>query len=126
METSITMKAKDLRIGNIINTEAGTPIIVSGWELYTMSVNENRKETNNTKPIPLTEEWVRRLDFEECINGETLLINIDNGLTLLYKEKGVVHLDNDYFSEDYIKVKYVHQVQNLYFALTSEELTIKK
>jgi hypothetical protein len=29
-----------------------------------------------------------------------------------------------YYSEDYIQIKYLHQLQNLYFALTGKEITV--
>ena len=72
--------------------------------------------------IPLTEEWLLKFGFyiDSFKNYELGNINIHR---LTFKL--------DIFEEDDwhtipIKMKYVHQLQNLYFALTGEELTIKQ
>jgi len=81
-------------------------------------------DINSVKPIPLTEEWLLRFGFELT---ET---NYDGGhhywiwdfsgilLTTPYEDDSVVELGD-------AKFKYVHQLQNLYFALTGKELEIK-
>lgn len=70
----------------------------------------------NVNAIPLTEEWLRKFGFEKLqetyFNGDFELDITDAGFL---------------FSETYIKVscKYVHQLQNIYFALTGKELEVK-
>ena len=56
--------------------------------------------------------------------------NSDNGRYRMYYNLEDNHLDDyDNFANcnkiRWIKIKYVHQLQNIYFALTGEELTIK-
>lgn len=78
------------------------------------------------KPIPLTEEWLERFGFEEKMIYNSIhyelgdfkvYIDIDNGLPSGYF---------DYHKVSMIGIKaelnHVHQLQNLYFALTGEEL----
>jgi hypothetical protein len=121
------MKVNELRIGNLVysrgcnNEQIESTIIslVKAGELIAMC--ENRFIAD--KPIPLTEEWLDKFGFEyddifeyvdfeatyskELLDGEFLNIRIPSFTTL------------DIYG---IELKYVHQLQNLYFALTGEEL----
>lgn len=74
-------------------------------------------------PIPLTEEWLFKFGF------------ISNPYEDRY-EKGLLHIECnktrgvlEFWIERLpfsLTIKYVHSLQNLYFALTGEELTIKQ
>lgn len=67
-------------------------------------------------PIPLTEEWVKRSRFKfKKLGFNNLSISV--GLI-----GGEIHFVIDRY---YVKLEYVHQLQNLYFALCGEELEIK-
>jgi hypothetical protein len=77
-------------------------------------------DSNNTEPIPLTEEWLLKLGFKNEHNP--IYFSID-GFYIEYK--------NDEFTTEvgecsYLVLEYVHQLQNLYFALTGEELVINE
>lgn len=74
----------------------------------------------NFEPIPLTEEWLLKFGFEKRGVNRTrwTFWKID----LVEDEKGIYSFDE---SRIYIDIKYVHQLQNIYFALTGEELTFK-
>jgi len=96
---------------------------------------------NNYKPITLTEEWLLKFGFEISenagIGGRYYEKNIDtfsikysiynridyNAIYFIlegdgyYDYKGELDLKNS--------VQYVHQLQNVYFALTQTELTLK-
>ena len=116
------MKASELRIGNLVNYGRVTSEVsrvdklffyVEASETPTFSKDEGRGAT----PIPLTEEWLFKFGFER--NGKKLTFwKID----LVEDEEGIFSFDE---ARIYIDVKYVHQLQNLYFALTGEELTLK-
>lgn len=73
-------------------------------------------------PIPLTEEWLIRFGFEK--NSKNNYYH--DKLNYLY-QSGNVFLDdgNDSGWSVGLKIEYVHQLQNLHFGLTGEELTIK-
>jgi len=146
------MKANELRIGNLVtlNNERYHPR-VHGETLMVTGINQtrgfenekthgvslehiNQKKTTYydtysqficyVEPIALTEEWLLKFGFEK---------SSDNGyiIELSYNS----HLDIDFvynYSELSVSkyamnlnVKYVHQLQNLYFALKGEELDIK-
>lgn len=107
------MKANELRLGNWVYDEGDlkTPIQIV------------RLEEDNTgwlKPIPLTEEWLLKFGAEENI-----LRLIDDMWIQFEDGEWCVCNDNDGFY-DVSCIKHVHQLQNLYFALTGEELKIEE
>ncbi len=67
------------------------------------------------RPIPLTEEWLLKFGFEITDNFQTK----DRFQT--HKQDGIIWFEYGYIV---VELNYVHQLQNLYFALTNEELTI--
>ena len=128
------MKASELRIGNLISIyDVGQ----SKWfDLQGEQRDFGRFEFGENKslvPIPLTEQWLERFGFRKSIIGDAVKIavwgiEIENqsqkfNLVRNLADGGYV-LSNElnFWSSPII---YVHQLQNLYFALTGEELTIK-
>jgi len=123
------MEAKELRIGNYIDDERTTHVVYGVDNYYIKSYwlkdidRETLYETKKEyiKPIPLTEEWLLKFGFEK--NLKDLSWSLPNRVPLTF-----------YFDGERLSVKfyqgnekrYVHQLQNLYFALTNEELTIKQ
>jgi len=112
------MKANELRIGNWVNYGNGKRILDA--ELFLQLL----KYTTPFDPIPLTEEWLLKFGFEKK-NGEVGYsknkLSIYCGDTILSNENGRTYFKNFAILEE--SPKYVHQLQNLYFALTGEELT---
>lgn len=106
--------ANELRVGNWANNGL-EDYQVSGatiWHLET--------ENATALPIPLTEEWLLRFGFEvyEFDHKEN---------QYRFKDRLIVIRDGlfcDYGTS--VIIKRVHQLQNLYFSLTGEELTIKE
>lgn len=125
------MKATELRIGNWIHHKYSEPnFIVSVINTF----NENTVngiELEDCEPIPLTEEWLLKFGFEIIINNEynckmyvkyfdgTDYIGVDAEDFSLgtYLNNKIAHAPRPTFMS-------VHQLQNLYFALTNEELCI--
>jgi len=109
------MKANELRIGNLILKE-NTEIKVTASTLMDMQ----NKDSDYYSPIPLTEEWLLKFGFEKSYpDGE-------DGWpwwTLNYVEL-VDYGDELEYNVTDRQFKYVHTLQNLYFALTGEELQI--
>lgn len=112
------MKANELRIGNIIGS-IHTDIT---WKVDLFLFNEifdDQTYLDHLKPIPLTEEWLINFGF---YNSERLKNSfIKNGVHI-YIQDTAFWYD---LANDSIEVKTIHQLQNLYFALTGEELTMK-
>ena len=110
------MEEKELRIGNYVNIE-DTILRIDLQELYYNSSLMN--------PIPLTEEWLIKFGLEFSIDTWYL-----KGFAIWETECGD-EKGNEYMGFFYElrevgmmdrEIKYVHQLQNLYFALTGEEL----
>lgn len=76
--------------------------------------------------IPLTEEWLEKLGF--TTDGRHHTVCYDLGLLSIEVPNKLYSSGRAYFNSWCIlneMPKHVHQLQNLYFALTGEELTIK-
>lgn len=117
------MRANELRIGNYAFNKKLNGII-HFKSFYGLCNIESRPD--EFEPIPLTEEWLIGFGFKkpsEPPEGYYLLVNgltfaglvIDNNVSLWLNYSGTSIVNN---------IKYVHQLQNLYFALTGEELKI--
>lgn len=115
------MKATELRIGNYVTeTNIGVTLV----NLFDLENIQN--EDTNYQPIPLTEEWLLKLGFKLYPSGSYCfdLFSVNEYLAIDLKyNKGFAYIRTD---EDSLKIKleYVHQLQNLYFALTNLELEI--
>lgn len=146
------LKTQDLRIGNLVTIDnpnawlklKDIPLIVTGVNNL---ITEDEKKmfphsdgkvwmkgeyetygqfSQFVSPIPLTEEWMLKFGFENSYRSDFTVtmqhatndkfgikINVSTGMSLVYL--GIP-----------IRIEFVHQLQNLYFALTGEELTIKE
>lgn len=102
------MKSQELRIGNWVNKDLSVDDIVTiQVEIGDLLSNE---VIENLYPIPLTEEWLLRLGIKDSDKRSLGIWN--NGAAIYF----------DYGDEKSLKLNYVHQLQNLYYALTGEEL----
>ena len=126
------MKATELRIGNWVEIQGLESKIISVDTEGCICENEycedfeNNNITQNLQPIPLTEEWLKRLGFEikKGAWGTSAEIRIGRVRYVLYQNRNVWSINpTDGFRVDF---KYIHTVQNHYFALTGEELNQNK
>jgi hypothetical protein len=73
-------------------------------------------------PIPLTKKWFLDFGFRMRLTDAFVLPIYSNGISWDF----ILEIENKFFVFDnFAKIKYVHQLQNLFFAITGEELTIK-
>ncbi len=70
------------------------------------------------EPIPLTREWILNFGFQEKYSEKRIYFRI-KGMLIEVKNGSKFYYNN-------IHLKHVHQLQNLYFALTNEELKISE
>lgn len=123
---------KELRLGNkfiLPNGEIGT---ITYHEIRLLIVAQDKP---NYTPIPLTPEWLERLGFNVSDNGRVYdhpapAVPEDEHKDLgkrypsfFFNNRPEVAKWMDCHTR--VTVEYVHQLQNLYFALTGEELTLK-
>lgn len=120
------MKANELRIRNAIWNDAKLKV---KW--VTHRVISDIASNNNPLPysrISLTEEWLLKFGFEREDQHGNFKIITGKYPTWLHINLTTLEFANGYDYEcsgNETKCKYVHQLQNLYFALTGEELTIQ-
>lgn len=135
------MEVEDLRIGNFINFEGDfytvEQICFDGWlQLDNGQLNTYISECT---PIEITEEWLMKLGFKKHKNIIGSYIKTPKNTAKGYGFRlHTQHPFDELFSEIYeiymlesqIHVygglKYIHHLQNLYYALTSEELKYKE
>lgn len=119
------MNAQELRIGNWINYDGeNIELTRNRFKLLVFTLG-----CDFTEPILITEEWLFKLGF---INTQIGLFEIN----VLSRGKINIHINKKrllveigttgsyLFGET--KIKSIHQLQNLYFALTGEELTLQE
>lgn len=123
------MTANELRIGNWVRDKYGDLYEVSkvtrGGNVKIFSAGEHRLTgLTKIKPIPITEEWLVKFGFDVFGNyehTEAVKSSKDKIDFVLVKSQG-----SDWDFDDRVVIACVHQLQNLFFALTGEELTIKE
>ena len=128
-------KANELRIGNLLKRN-GIVVTIDGRSIFDIWDDDGIVKLGY-EPIEITEDWLIKFGFkktyaDKCyalpFNRHSLhrliitLADIGNILTIgdNYASNG----ENLFvFTKDV--VQYVHQVQNVYYSLTNEELTIR-
>jgi hypothetical protein len=119
---------KELRIGNLVTLDGFVqPIqVINAYKGHLCFANamgnfENDSDDKSIQPIALTDEILLKCGFDSGIlkAGNLFLQQFDD-------DKGFVFITGD--ADDPLNdkpVQYLHQLQNLYFALTGEELNIE-
>jgi hypothetical protein len=124
------MKITDLRIGNLIQWGDESNNIVSIVGLYLgdneyPAIETNKKELATIDEfvgVKLTDEWYKKLGFH-FYQG----VWYDKTLSNMIFPDGRFFSVGEVGGEWYINtVHFVHELQNLYFAVEGEELIIKK
>jgi len=116
------IKVNELRLGNL--TSAGVVNEILQDCFYVHDGESSLKNTwFNIQPLPISKEWLLKFGFFENINhNPSWQLDVKLGFSIWGRiGKGFnVFVDSDEIGNP---IKYVHQLQNLYFSLTGEELT---
>lgn len=124
------MTASELRIGNLASV-FGTNGLPDGWKEQAVNAENIKTCVSNPdwfKPIPLTADWLAKFRFKPYHKSKPHLVFRNTisfylgGDSIMCEVQMGSHCED---SESLTHIKYVHQLQNLFFALTGEELTIK-
>lgn len=117
------MKAEELRIGNYVRYLGGDTTVNVVSNGFISTLKSGAIAVGQADPIPLTEKWLLSFGFEwidesflyaderHCISERIGSFTFEPFCTT--------------DSDCWISINHVHQLQNLYFALTGEELVIK-
>ena len=126
------MKTTELRILNYVYYRDKVRKIIAIFNEQRNSIELEGYKTridllryNPPTPIALTEQWLKDAGFEwnEVMDGwliDDFFINksTEESVCIGFVDWGI--------NLNYIKLHYVHSLQNLYFALAEKELTITK
>ena len=127
------MKANEFRVGNwlvyVWENEVGLPVKeymrIEPIDIWRM---EDDEFMELFEPIPLTPEILKKCGFNSdlTITPKWLSDNLAKFSirVIINKLHITIHKDRDKQFFSFGSIKYLHQLQNLYFALTGEELNI--
>ncbi len=128
------MTAQEIRIGNLFShtNENGTFNIVVK-EILEGGINTRFNNgtwfigLDNINPIPLTEEILLKAGFSRKKSDNTwAFINNEKFIIEYLFERYSFRVVTDRYNSTFLKtIKYRHQLQNLFFALTGEEIKIE-
>lgn len=112
------MKSNEIRTGNIV--AVGNEIRM----VETIGTN-----CDSLSPVPLNAKWMRRLGFAigtAKIGKSQVTTWTNDSPNLVIEQESNTHFywNTSGLSVD-VNLKYVHELQNLYFALTGNELEIQ-
>ena len=124
------LRVNELRIGNLVKWYDVSKVLElhsekNKFDNVYIDCEESFEwtEYNKLEPIPLTEKWLLKFRFEKSKRfelGELKPCYVIFSLAVMIRHNS--------FFVDWIggntELKYVHQLQNLYFALTGTELTV--
>lgn len=119
------MEYKSLRLGNYCQDREGRLCMVERLSVdpedCRISAVHSALTSLPISPIPLNEEWLLNFGLKH-VNTLHDGTKSFEGKPYCYFKDGELTIS----TATYHKIKYVHQFQNLIYALTGEELTIKK
>lgn len=130
------MEVQELRIGNYIDySTKGSICEIVGIDRFSIIESFNIKEKGYNPPrhivvfypIELTDEWLLKFGFELYTEKKGISAPVDIAkkhplwLRLLANEWTIFIKEG---SGAFKSIKYVHQLQNIYFALTGSELSV--
>jgi hypothetical protein len=113
------MKIQELRINNLL--------LRRGFFENVVTISKNKVNGSNItefKPIELTPEILEKCGFIKQENGWYKFNILEDYINLYFERLTKTELSISGLGIKMPHIQYLHQLQNLYFALTGEELEI--
>lgn len=127
------MESRELRIGNKILLGSTVVDVIEIWDnglRVTNSCTGCGYTYDQFSPIILTEKWFEKFGFEEVAHfvghDEFIYMYKLGDFVYVNAEQIGVGVDDDKRILIDTKIEYVHQLQNLYFCLVGDELSVNK
>ena len=128
------MKANDLRIGNYYMFADYDGIVYRQVKeikhnKFGLLSDYDGVNFDICRPIPITEEWLLKFGFYYQSSDKNYVVKSKQE-----NNNSIKKIDGDWcYNNDYSdascyfvrELRYIHELQNLYYALNEEELTIK-
>lgn len=131
------IKANELRIGNLLNWEVDhvgggmsrvTNISEHEFEIESITGCHPRKDEGTIEPILLTPEWLQRCGLKRKEHSRVYMVTLayadSNYPCTLQQASDGFQVCRSGIGAITAPVEYLHQLQNLIYCLTGEELVI--
>lgn len=127
---------QELRVGNWVNDVGSVPYQIMPNDIVALHQCQiSGKVLLTINPIPLTPEWLVRFGFLQGKGkwGNDFYILNEDGFTVMFSVEHWTDVEetsvwkNHWFTKGLLnknKLQFVHQLQNLFFALTGKELIL--
>ena len=132
------MQSKDLRIGNVLKDRFGENVEVKdiGLDGINSNYGSSTISIEELKGVELNEDILVQLGFSKMTDTTPYNYRIHKSKMFFYIRYGTFTTDRGltnligfnglFVGNKFVRViRYVHELQNLYFALTGEELELK-
>lgn len=135
------MEAHELMIGNYITQYLGMDddgshykeqqITGIKYEYSDIHIRLDQTDTwhhnGNFEPIPLTEDWLIKLGFKNTDTGFEMKMWRGHTMSLIIvrNKYAIVACSGPFGLTHSAHLNYIHQLQNIFYCLTGEQLTIK-
>lgn len=119
------MEAKNLRIGNFVSDANASDSFFAKVRRLDYSrcyYGQFHSAYSDLKPIPITEDWLIKFGFDLVVKEG------NQGEFRVYQLNEITYNTNHgwwWRHQLAVQPKYIHELQNLFFALTGTELELK-
>lgn len=137
------MEAKEFRIGNAVFSKYGEIAIIDtiGFNSIRLSTNTYKAESqcyDDIKPVEITEVKLLKIGFVKCEGRHGIYYKHNENFLFRIWESfpskfwGAGRKDPDCIGREYntywitLNLEFLHQLQNLYFDLTGEDIDVSK
>ena len=122
------MKTKELRLGNYIEDVFD----IKRYEVRQLDLEDfsamlnyrNSNHQNTYKPVKLNNEWIKSFGFENSKTQDKFFTK-DNTIGISTADDKFRFIQGNFVCQIVLReIEFVHELQNLYYAITNVELSV--